>query len=117
MGTRWGDASERFRVTSILARHALEGQDTGSVTSMRLQSIARAGVICEARGIESKNIFHGGAGRSDDLASLPETAPSSVSAEVLRLFQEVEMVRVKSVSYAVRLQHPEGVDAALGASS
>jgi len=96
--TRWGDASERFRVTSILARHALEGQDTGSVTSMRLQSIARAGVICEARGIESKNIFHGAAGRSDDLASLPETAPSSVSAEVLRLFQEVEMVRVKSVS-------------------
>ena len=60
--------------------------------------MARTGVICEARGIESKNIFHGVAGRSDELASQPETAPSSVSAEVLRLFQEVEMVRVKSVS-------------------
>jgi thioesterase domain-containing protein/3-oxoacyl-(acyl-carrier-protein) synthase/acyl carrier protein len=96
--TRWADGSERFRVTSNLARQALEGQDMGSVTSMRLQSTARAGVICEARGIESKNIFHGVAGRSDDLASQPETAPSSVSAEVLRLFQEVEMVRVKSVS-------------------
>merc|ERR1719399_1441625 len=92
------DASESFSVTSNLKKQVLEGQDTGSVSSLRLQSIARAGVICEARGIESKNIFHGAAGPSDGLVSQPEAPPSSVSAEVLRLFQEVEMVRVKSVS-------------------
>merc|ERR1719240_602980 len=92
------DASESFSVTSNLKKQVLEGQDTGSVSSLRLQSLSRPGTLCEARGVESKNIFHGAAGRSDELASQPETAPSSVSAEVLRLFQEVEMVRVKSVS-------------------
>merc|ERR1712164_142473 len=92
------DASESFSVTSNLKKQVLEGQDTGSVSSLRLQSLSRPGTLCEARGVESKNIFHGAAGPSDGLVSQPEAPPSSVSAEVLRLFQEVEMVRVKSVS-------------------